>query len=110
LNCPFYDSNVEIQEDDEMEEKVRAHLIISGRVQGVFFRAETMRAANLYGVTGWVRNLRDGTVEALSEGKKGDVVSLINWCKKGAPASRVDDVMVDWQSYEGAFDAFDVRY
>lgn len=93
-----------------MGEKARAHLIISGRVQGVFFRAETRRAAGVYGVSGWVRNLPDGTVEALIEGKKNDVVSLINWCKKGPPASHVDNVTVDWQDYEGAFNAFDVRY
>lgn len=93
-----------------MGEKARAHLIISGRVQGVFFRAETSRAAGIYGAFGWVRNVPDGTVEALIEGEKNDVVSLINWCKKGPPASRVDNVTVDWQDYEGAFDAFDVRY
>mgnify|MGYP000642799426 CR=1 FL=1 len=93
-----------------MEEKARAHLIISGRVQGVFFRAETQRAAQSYGVNGWVRNKPDGTVEAVAEGEKNDLLSLINWCKKGPPASRVDDVAVSWQDHEGTFDAFDIKY
>ena len=93
-----------------MEEKTRAHLIISGRVQGVFFRAKTQQAATMVGVTGWVRNKRDGTVEAVIEGDRSDVVSLINWCKHGPSLSRVDDVDVNWQDYEGAFDEFTVRY
>ena len=93
-----------------MEEKARAHLIISGRVQGVFFRAETQRAAGMYGVTGWVRNRPDGTVEAVAEGSRTDVVSLINWCKNGPPIARVDDVEVDWQDFEGTFDAFTIKY
>ena len=63
-----------------MEEKTRAHAIISGRVQGVFFRMETMRAAQRIGVFGWVRNLRDGTVEAVFEGDK----TLIDACLTGA--------------------------
>ena len=62
-----------------MADKARAQLIISGRVQGVFFRAETQRAAQIYVVTGWARNLRDGTVEVVVEGDKTDVLSLINW-------------------------------
>ena len=53
-----------------MKDKVRAHATISGRVQGVFFRMETKRAADRFGVSGWVRNLRDGTVEALFEGER----------------------------------------
>ncbi len=93
-----------------MEENTRAHLIITGRVQGVFFRAETRRAAQLVGVTGWVRNRRDGTVEVVIEGPKNDVLSLINWCRKGPPSSRVDDVTVGWQDYEGAFGTFDINY
>lgn len=93
-----------------MQEKARAHLIIAGRVQGVCFRAETKRAAHLYGVHGWVRNQRDGTVEAVVEGDRTDVISLINWCKQGPPISRVDDVKISWQDYEGVFDAFHIKY
>jgi acylphosphatase len=93
-----------------MEEKVRAHLVISGRVQGVCFRAETKRAAHLFGVHGWVRNRPDGTVEAVVEGDRTDVLSLINWCKKGPPISRVDGVELSWQDYAGTFEAFTIKY
>lgn len=93
-----------------MSEKARAHLIITGKVQGVFFRAETCRAANLYGVTGWVRNLPDKTVEAVVEGDAIDVQSLIDWCKKGPPLSRVDDVQVRSQDYQGEFNDFSIVY
>lgn len=93
-----------------MAENTRAHLMISGRVQGVFFRAETQQAARMYGVTGWVRNRPDGTVEAVAEGEKADVLSLINWCKNGPPLSRVDEVKVGWQDFQGAFDAFTIKY
>jgi acylphosphatase len=92
-----------------METNARAHLIVSGRVQCVFFRAETQQAAMCYGVSGWVRNKRDGTVEAVVEGQKNDVISLINWCKTGPPRSRVENVDVSWQDYLGAFDGFSIR-
>lgn len=93
-----------------MEDKAKAHLLISGRVQGVCFRAETQRAATRYGVFGWVRNKRDGRVEAVVEGTKADVISLINWCKTGPPISRVDKVDVTWQDYQGEFPEFVIRY
>ena len=93
-----------------MEEKARAYLIVSGRVQGVFFRAETQKAATIFGVYGWVRNRRDGTVEAVVEGATNDVISLINWCKTGPPISRVAKVEVTWQDYQDEFGKFGVRY
>lgn len=93
-----------------MAEKARAHLIISGRVQGVFFRAETQQAAMQFGLSGWVRNRRDGTVEAIVEGEKNDVISLINWCKTGPPLSRVKTVETDWQEFQGEFVEFGIRY
>ena len=93
-----------------MEEKTRAHIIVFGRVQGVCFRAATQKAAMTFGVTGWVRNRRDGTVEAVVEGVKKDVISLINWCNTGPPISRVEKVAVTWQDYQGEFTGFDLRY
>ncbi len=93
-----------------MSEKARAHLIITGKVQGVFFRAETCRAAEIYGVTGWVRNLPDKSVEAVVEGDAEDVQSLINWCWKGSPHSVVDEVQVRHQDYQGEFDGFRIAY
>jgi len=93
-----------------MQENARVHLLIFGRVQGVFFRAETQQAAARCGVFGWVRNKRDGTVEAVVEGRKSDVLSLIDWCNTGSPRSRVERVEVIWQDYLGEFGDFSVRY
>ena len=93
-----------------MEKQVRAHAIISGRVQGVFFRVETQRAAEGFGVSGWVRNKRDGTVEAIFEGRQEDVDAALNWCRHGPRMSRVDKVDVDWQDYTGEFTSFDITY
>jgi acylphosphatase len=93
-----------------MDENIAKRLIISGRVQGVFFRAETQKAARGMGVTGWVRNLADGTVEALAEGEPNQVEALIRWCHQGSPASRVDRVDVEDREFSGRFHGFDVTY
>ncbi len=93
-----------------MSEHVGARVIISGKVQGVFFRAETQKAARRYGVVGWVRNRTDGTVEALMEGLREDVEVLIAWCNEGSPMSRVDRVDVKWKEYTGKFARFEVTY
>lgn len=91
-----------------MSEKKRAHLSIQGRVQGVCFRLETRRSAQALGVTGWVRNLPDGSVEAVCEGDEADVRSLIDWCRRGPRLARVDEVAVDWGAFSGAFEDFDI--
>jgi len=93
-----------------MSEHVGARVIISGKVQGVFFRVETLKAASGFDVVGWVRNRVDGTVEALMEGVREDVEALITWCHKGAPMSRVDRVDVKWKEYTGKFTRFEVTY
>ena len=93
-----------------MSEQVGARLLIFGRVQGVFFRAETQKAASRCGVVGWVKNRSDGTVEALAEGLQKDVKALITWCQKGPPMARVDRVDVTWKTYSGAFSRFDINY
>jgi len=90
--------------------KVRAHVFISGRVQGVFFRAHTQEKAFELGVKGWVRNLPDGRVEAVFEGDEDAVKKIIDWCHVGPPAARVDDVEVIWEEYKGEFDSFSIRY
>lgn len=92
-----------------MEAKKRARIIVTGRVQGVFFREETRRAATGLGVAGWVRNRRDGSVEAIAEGDPAAVDRLLDWCRSGPPLARVDGVDVVWQPYTGEFEAFDVR-
>lgn len=93
-----------------MAKNVRAHVIVSGRVQGVFFRAETQKAAQGFGVAGWVRNRPEGTVEAVFEGADRDVHKAIAWCRTGSPMARVSDVQVRWEDYTGEFSAFDVTY
>jgi acylphosphatase len=93
-----------------MEEKIRAHAIISGRVQGVFFRMETKRAAQRFGVFGWVRNRRDGTVEALFEGDNHQVDAILDWCKQGPPHANVTDVEIIREDYCGEFSNFKIVY
>jgi acylphosphatase len=85
-------------------------VIVSGRVQGVFFRSETQDEARRQGVTGWVQNLPDGRVEAVFEGEQINVERLINFCKKGPPGARVTNVKVAWENYTGEFRDFRIRY
>lgn len=93
-----------------MAELVRAHVVISGKVQGVFFRMETLEEARKTGVSGWVKNKQDGTVEAVFEGEKALVDSVIQWCRQGPPVSRVDNVDIEWEPYTGKFTGFSIRY
>ena len=93
-----------------MEKQVRAHAVISGRVQGVFFRVKTQRAAEGFGVLGWVRNKRDGTVEAVFEGRQQDVDAVLQWCQEGPRMGRVDKIEVNWQDYTGEFRSFDITF
>jgi acylphosphatase len=90
--------------------KVRAHVFVSGRVQGVFFRSETQHEASLRHVTGWVQNLSDERVEAVFEGEKDDVDKLIEFCRRGPLGARVTKVDVQWEDYTGDFRGFEVRY
>lgn len=93
-----------------MEKQVRAHVVISGKVQGVFFRMETKGAAQRFGVSGWVKNRRDGGVEAVFEGNQNNVELILEWCKKGAPLSRVQEVDIKWEDYKDEFDGFEITY
>jgi len=86
--------------------KVRVHIYVSGRVQGVFFRASTQGEALRLGITGWVRNLRDGRVEALFEGDSNKVDEVIEFCQKGPPSAIVEKVDVFWEDYIGDIDDF----
>lgn len=93
-----------------MSEKIRAHIFVSGRVQGVFFRDNTRQKAEELGVSGWVKNLADGRVEAVFEGEKEKVESLIEWAKKGPSIAKVNGIDVEWQEYKGEFENFEVRF
>jgi len=92
-----------------MSDRTRAHVYVSGRVQGVYFRATTRDTAREVGVDGWVRNLDDGRVEAVFEGSEEQVEKLIEFCHEGSDAARVDDVEVTDEQPQGA-DGFSVRW
>ncbi|HEX2052785.1 MAG TPA: acylphosphatase [Actinomycetota bacterium] len=81
--------------------RVRAVVSVSGRVQGVFFRQETARAARRAGVAGWVRNLPDGRVEAAFEGGRSEVDAMVRWVHNGPPLAAVEEVHVDWEEPVG---------
>ncbi|MDB2273297.1 acylphosphatase [Halorubrum ezzemoulense] len=91
-----------------MTDRVRAHVFVSGRVQGVYYRASTRDAAREKGVDGWVRNLDDGRVEAVFEGPEGAVRDMVAWCETGSRAAGVDDVDAEYGAPEGE-DGFEVR-
>lgn len=90
--------------------KTRAHVFVSGMVQGVYFRQNTKQVATRHKVTGWVRNLLDGRVEAVFEGDEMDVNEVIEWCHIGPPKAEVEDVNVKFQKYTGEFAGFSVNY
>lgn len=87
----------------------RAHLVVRGRVQGVWFRGSMQEEAERAGVAGWVRNRPDGTVEAEVEGERDAVEALIAWAHHGPPGSRVTGVTVDWIAPRGEGGTFAVR-
>jgi|UniRef100_A0A7C3SHZ0 acylphosphatase len=93
-----------------MTDLARARVLISGRVQGVFYRAHTRDQARARGLKGWVRNLPDGRVAALFEGKRAAIEDMINWCRLGPPYAAVDEVQVEWQPYQGEFEDFRIVY
>ncbi len=93
-----------------MKDKARVHLIIKGRVQGVFYRATAAETATALSLAGWVRNMPDGGVEIVAEGGKPAIEKLVEWCWQGPPAAHVKSVLVNWENYVGEFDSFDVTY
>lgn len=87
----------------------RIHVLISGEVQGVFFRAATRRAAAGIGVTGWVRNLPDGMVEVVAEGRKPQLDRLIDFCRRGPEGAKVDEISIEWGKPKNEFTNFSVH-
>ncbi|MGH2728181.1 MAG: acylphosphatase [Actinomycetota bacterium] len=85
---------------------VRAHVLVSGYVHGVFFRHSMCQRARALGITGWVRNTADGRVEAVAEGAETDVKDLVAWCRCGPPHATVQDVEVSWESPSQEFSGF----
>ena len=93
-----------------MKSPVRVHLLISGIVQGVFFRANTEKVARSLQLTGWVRNLADGRVEVVAEGAQDRIGDFIDWCHRGPPAASVDEIEVVWEEATGEFETFSTSY
>jgi acylphosphatase len=87
-------------------DNVRVRLLIEGSVQGVFFRASAEAQANRLGVTGWVRNCPDGSVEILAEGEKKKIDDLVAWCRHGPRGARVENVRVEREDYTAEFSGF----
>ena len=88
----------------------RLHVFITGRVQGVFFRARMQREAKALGFTGWVRNLPDGRVEAILEGEANNRAAMLAWCHEGPPGALVNNVEVLDEPYSGDYQDFTIRY
>ena len=94
---------------DNSAEKVRVHLLITGRVQGVYYRASMLQEAQRLGLTGWVMNRPDGSVEAVAEGWQAKIEELIAWCRQGPQGARVSQVEVAWGKPENDFYSFTIR-
>lgn len=90
--------------------KTRAHVCISGYVQGVFFRYHTRELAQQLGLRGWVRNTPDDLVEAVFEGEKEAVERILKFCHRGPSGARVINVEIKWEQPRGEFSGFEVRY
>lgn len=87
---------------------IRATVRIRGLVQGVNFRYFTRRTALQHNLTGTVRNLPNGDVEAVLEGRERDVRAVLDWCRRGPSAARVDELLIDWEDPKGGFESFEV--
>jgi len=90
-------------------EKARAHFKVHGRVQGVYFRASAVQRAQELGLTGWVKNCDDGSVEGVAEGLRHRLEQLISWCRQGPSGAKVANVEVFWASAENAFIGFTIK-
>ncbi len=94
----------------EVMRNIRMHLVIEGRVQGVWFRDSTLREAVSLGVFGWVRNRQDGTVEVLAEGPENKVNELVSWCHHGPSMAKVQRVHETIEAWRDEYKSFDIIY
>ena len=90
-------------------DRVRVRLRVSGRVQGVYFRASTVAQARNLGLNGWVKNYSDGSVEAVAEGAKSAVEELIAWCRQGPPGAQVTSVEVRYENLQNELPGFSIK-
>ena len=86
------------------------HVVIEGKVQGVFFRANMQRVARSLDLAGWVRNLPDGRVEAVVEGAENNMAAMLDWCRQGPPYAVVRQVVVTEEPYSGDYADFSIRH
>jgi acylphosphatase len=91
------------------ETRSQAHLLITGRVQGVFFRASTVEEARRLGLTGWVMNRSDGAVEIVAEGERNKLDEFIRWCRHGPRGAAVQQVKLEWRPFRDEFEAFRIK-
>jgi acylphosphatase len=87
----------------------RIHVFIKGTVQGVYYRYNTLKKAEEYHLTGWVRNKADGSVEMVCEGTEENINKIVRWCKKGPEGAHIREVETDWEQYTGEFNVFEIR-
>ena len=88
----------------------KKHVVIAGKVQGVFFRANMQQVARSLDITGWVRNLPDGRVEAVVEGAENNMAAMLDWCRQGPPYAAVRQVKITEEPYSGDYRDFSIRY
>jgi acylphosphatase len=92
------------------QNKIRVHIVANGKVQGVYFRQNTQCVCTRYGVTGWICNLADGSIEIVLEGDRDSVDNVIEWCKVGPPNARVEKFDLRFDRYTGEFQDFKINY
>lgn len=90
--------------------KKRAHVFVSGKVQGVFFRQNALKKAKALGISGWIKNTEDGRVEAIIEGEEEKINTMIEWLKVGPPLARVKNIEVFWEKVGEEFWDFEIKY
>jgi acylphosphatase len=88
----------------------RLYIRVTGRVQGVFFRAHTQEVASKLGLVGWVRNTDDGDVEAVAEGERAPLERFRDWCRRGPSMAQVTHLEERWEASTGEFSRFDISY
>jgi acylphosphatase len=93
----------------DTEYRSGVHLLISGRVQGVFFRASAAEEARRLGLTGWVMNRNDGSVEIIAEGERHKLDEFIRWCGHGPRGAVVQNVQVKWRPFRDEFQGFRIK-
>lgn len=90
--------------------KKNVHITINGKVQGIWFRANTKQKAEQLGITGWVKNIPNGSVEAIFEGEENCIKEMIDWCQHGPPQAKVENIEIKEQSITNGFDEFLIKY